>query len=184
MEFNSGITTYGEFRKTWVWEDCQDYDTLAWKERLKERLAILLEETFVESSVSQAIIQQRYLEDFTSNSSTIESTLLALKKHLDFKFPEPAKVISYLIKHRNIFDVVLLGCVLTQEKFGHSAEISLELYSDPEIDDEYLTIYVRQNPYEPNIIKKIDAICEEYMNVLDIDQGYLLVTTDFQRPRE
>ena len=184
MEFNSGITPYGEYRKTWIWEDCRGFDPLPWQEILRERLAVLLEEAFVESSVSEAILQQRYLEDFTINASTIEGTLFSLKKHLDFQFPEPTKVINYLAKHRNIFDVVLLGCVLTEETFSQKAEISLELYSDPEIDDEYLTIYVRQNSYDSDIIKKIDAICEEYTKVMDIDQGYLLVTTDFQPPKE
>jgi hypothetical protein len=76
----------------------------------------------------------------------------------------------------------LYTCYRTEEIFGHNSQISLELYHDPEIHDEYLTIFVRQEEYEPDIIDKIDAICREYEQGLAGIDGYLLVNTDFQPP--
>jgi hypothetical protein len=182
MEPYIPVRPFGQYKKTWVWEDL-NVDTPAWKIRLSERLDALLIAAFVESSMTEAIAAQQYRENFSVNTSTIEGTLLLLKNYLGFVFPDPAPIISYIAQHRNLFDVVLLACVLTEEKFSQTSQISLELYSDPEVEDQYLTIYVRQNAYEPDILQKIDAISEEFTKVMDIDQGYLLVTTDFQPPR-
>jgi hypothetical protein len=177
------ITPFRQYEGTRAWED-YTIDLPLWKVRLNERLDALLIAAFVESSLSEAIMAQRYREDFSANTFTIEGTLLLLQNYLGFVFPDPTPVINYLVRHRNLFDVVLLACVLTEEKFSQNSQISLELYSDPDIDDKYLTIYVRQKSYEPDIIKKIDLISQQYIDVMDIDQGYLLITTDFQPPRE
>jgi hypothetical protein len=162
-----------------IWQDISLPD---WKNKLNERLNALCIGAFVESSILNAIKYQQYKDDFTTNAATIEETLLLLQKHLGFKFPNPSPVINYLMAHRNMLDVLLFACILTDEKFGKTSQISLELYSDPEIDDQYLSIYVRQASYEPDILDKIDTISNEYLEAMDIDLGYLIVTTDFRVP--
>ncbi len=184
MDTYSRITPFGHYRKTWVWEDCREDDPQQWRQVLNERLWLLLQDTFSDSVINESILFSWQSETGILNAMTIEGSLRSLQNYLGFEFPHPSEVVNYLLQHRSFYDVVLLACVLTEEQFGQNSQISLELYSDPEIDDQYLTIYVRQNTYEPDIIRKIDAICEEYTKVLDIDQGYLLVTTDFQPPRE
>jgi len=184
MDAYSLISPFGHYRKTWVWDDCREDDPQFWRQKLNERLEMLLQNTFSDSVISEQFLTGWQSESGFINAMTIEGSLRALQNYLGFEFPHPSEVIEYLLQHRNFYDIVLLACVLTEEKFGQNSQISLERYSDPEIDDEYLTIYVRQATYEPDIISKIDAICEEYTKVLDIDQGYLLVTTDFQPPRD
>jgi hypothetical protein len=156
----------------------------AWRISLYEKLGLLLQNTFTESSQSEFIIDIADIVRNSINAATIESSLLFLQYYLGFRFTNPEGVIDYLQKHRSLYDITLYACILTEEKFGSRAQISLEVYQDPEIDDQYLTIYVRQNEYEPDIIEKIDTICEEYAPALAGELGYLLVTTDFHPPLE
>jgi hypothetical protein len=74
-------------------------------------------------------------------------------------------------------------CTKVSEAFGPPAELSLEIYTDPEIDDHYLTLYVRQADYPSDIIDHIDAVCINFHRRLEGSSGYFLVTTDFRRPR-
>ncbi|MDQ1327006.1 MAG: hypothetical protein QG641_286, partial [Candidatus Poribacteria bacterium] len=57
-------------------------------------------------------------------------------------------------------------------------------YRDPEIDDQYLTLYVRQSKYEETIMDKIEEIRLPYSDELADKTGYLLLTTDFQFPKK
>ena len=107
-------------------------------------------------------MQFRYADDFTVNTATIENSLLSLQNYLGFVFPHPKEVIDYLVKHRDLYDITLLACLLAENTFGNNSQISLKLYHDPEISDEYLTLYIRQEDYDPEIIDKIDAISQEY----------------------
>jgi hypothetical protein len=74
-------------------------------------------------------------------------------------------------------------CAETREQFGPDAELSLELYRDPEFDDCYLTLYVRMNKYDGQVMAKIHAVRSKFADRLSAINGYLLVTTDFRRPR-
>ncbi|HYU20810.1 MAG TPA: hypothetical protein VEQ11_19145 [Chloroflexota bacterium] len=89
-------------------------------------------------------------------------------------------VLSYLRKHPDITLALRLACRAASEAFGSQAKLSLEVYRDPEIDDEYLTLYVRQDDYDENILKLIEDVCEQYEGQMVGRSGWVLVTTDFQ----
>ena len=73
---------------------------------------------------------------------------------------------------------------MVTEHFDRNSQISLEVYHDPEIDDSYLVIYVRQNPYSEDIIELIDEINELIAYNLSCDvSGWVSVTTDFNFPK-
>jgi hypothetical protein len=74
-------------------------------------------------------------------------------------------------------------CATVREAFGHRVELSLELYKDPEEQDQYLTLYVRQGKYESGILSRIEAVASQFTAQLETVSGHLLVTTDFRRPR-
>lgn len=178
----AAITSFGSFPTIRSTGASQYEESDPWRTVLIERLAFLCQNTFAGSGQSEFIFNIDDIVTDTINTVTIENSLLLLQHYLGFKFPNPANVIDYLQKHRNLYDIVLYACILTEEQFGQRAEISLELYQDPEIHDEYLTIFVRQQEYEPDIIDKIDEICREYEVGLAGIDGYLLVNTDFQPP--
>ena len=157
---------------------------IPWRLFLHERLELLLQNTFTASSQSEFIFNISDIVKNTINAVTIEKSLLFLQYYLGFRFPNPGKVIDYLQKHRNLYDIVLYACILTDERFGQNAQMSLELYQDPEINDEYLTIYVRQNTYEPDLIDKIDRVSVEFENILKDEREWLLITTAVRPPLE
>lgn len=96
--------------------------------------------------------------------------------------PRGDEVSAYLEQHPDLVDtVVALGTCMRQE-FGEDAELSLELYRDPEIDDLYLTLYVRKAVYEKDVIDRIDRIASVFADALNSTSGWLIATTDFHPP--
>ena len=70
-----------------------------------------------------------------------------------------------------------------RDEFGQDAELSLELYRDPEIADQFLTLEVRQDQYDTNIVERLDRISGEFADELEHCSGDILLTTDFRAPR-
>ncbi|MDZ7364199.1 MAG: hypothetical protein ONB46_26330 [candidate division KSB1 bacterium] len=97
--------------------------------------------------------------------------------------PEPAEVRDYLFRYADMIDLVLSVCKSAREKFAAPTQLSLEWYRDPEIDDEYLTLYVSQKNYEANILDAIENISAPFDPELSTKSGWLLVTTVFCPPR-
>jgi hypothetical protein len=62
------------------------------------------------------------------------------------------------------------------------SQIALKIYSDPEVTDEYLTLYIRQSQYSETILKSIADLRAEYEEDLTDSSGWFLVTTDFHPP--
>ncbi len=116
------------------------------------------------------------------SANEIEQSLLSLQENLGFIFPNPGEVARYLRQNIGLYDVVLYACMLTEETFGNTAQITLDIYSDPEIDDEYLSICIRQSRYDADIMEKIDSICSRYEKALIDQTGWFIVTTDFRPP--
>src|SRR5438105_2273501 len=68
--------------------------------------------------------------------------------------PRVEEVAEYLEGHQDLLDLVLSACQHAHSEFGGQAELSLELYRDPEIADQYLTLYVRQQRSEERRVGK------------------------------
>ena len=60
----------------------------------------------------------------------------------------------------------------------------MKVYDDPEIDDQYLSLYVRQDRYAPDLLDRIDATIGEFAAAMESATGFFLVTTDFRQPGE
>jgi len=182
MDAYLSTNSFGHYQRTRVWEDCQGSDPVSLRAVLDAHFETTMRNTFSRAMISDSILSSWQLGKSDLNTLTIENSLRLLQSHLGFEFPRPGEVVDYLLKHQGLYDLVLYTCYRTEEIFGHNSQISLELYHDPEIHDEYLTIFVRQEEYEPDIIDQIDAICREYEQELAGIDGYLLVNTDFQPP--
>jgi hypothetical protein len=95
---------------------------------------------------------------------------------------EPSKVREYLIRHFDLTGILRSTCKLALDRLGMTSQLALEVYRDPEIDDSYLTLNIRQHHYTQDILKKIKGIRDEYDIDLANSSGWFLVTTDFQPP--
>lgn len=63
-----------------------------------------------------------------------------------------------------------------------NAHLLLDVYSDPEIDDRYLVLYVRVPVYDEAFMARIEEAEAEYIEQLSNSTGWLQLTTDFQPP--
>lgn len=117
-----------------------------------------------------------------TDTSSVPKTDEILKelKNIDVKVPNQLEIKRYLNRYDDMLDLVIEVCQMTRGCFPPATQLSLEVYHDPEIEDEYLTLYVRQEDYERDILKKIKAILSGYGDRLADKSGWLLVTTDFQ----
>lgn len=123
-----------------------------------------------------------YSEGSVEITSQIEEVLSWLfQKRI--VIPQVAAVRDYLLRHFDMIDLLSSACRIALEKFGMDTRLSLELYRDPEIRDEYLTLYVRQERYDEHIMDMIEDVCTEYRDQLIGRSSWLLVTTDFRPPR-
>ena len=99
--------------------------------------------------------------------------------------PRSAEVRDYVNQFPDLVQVIRKGCELSATEFADRDTLSLELYVDPEIDDRYLSLYIRQTAYEPNIMERIERVQAEadaYLPdvYLNDSAGWFLITTDFQ----
>ncbi|MDN7024020.1 hypothetical protein FGU65_03790 [Methanoculleus sp. FWC-SCC1] len=173
-----------------VWITAGELDRIEteypWKVRLQQLLEKYLGYTCVKfcEMFGENIDLTDYSGESTYLSTDIEQSLLHLHEYLGFEFPNPGSVVNYLRQNPGIYDAVLYACMLAEEAFGQRAQITLDVYSDPEIEDEYLTIYIRQHTYDTDIMEQIDVICGEYEAALGDQPGWIVVTTDFRPPTE
>jgi hypothetical protein len=111
--------------------------------------------------------------------------LMAVKSKVrsaNILIPRRKELEQYLSRHTRLARIIPQVCAAARETFGPEVELSLELYKDPEIDDRYATLYVRQEQYDPSIMERINAVNSRFDEELSDVSGYLLITTDFRRP--
>src|SRR5437870_1581230 len=97
--------------------------------------------------------------------------------------PDRKAVRAYLKRHADLAANLPAVCEAAREEFGSEVQLSLELYRDPEIHDQYLTLYIRLDAYDSATMARVDRVNEKFERRLERASGYLLLTTDFRPPR-
>ena len=113
-------------------------------------------------------------------SSTAKTVDLALPREVDV--PRPGDVAEYLRHYPDIGRLLPRVCEAVLDRFGDRAQVVLDVYRDPEADDEYLAIEVRQEVYEAGTLRAIEGVSRGFEEELSACNGWLLVTTDFRPP--
>jgi hypothetical protein len=94
--------------------------------------------------------------------------------------PQEADVRSYLALHPDVTEAVEGICRSARLEFGPNAALILGVYQDPEIDDQYLSLYVRLESYPPDVLDRIREVSAAHDDAMADKSGFLLVTTDFR----
>lgn len=94
-----------------------------------------------------------------------------------------ASVRAYLRRHRNLSSLLPKIINGVRNEFGPGADLSLDVYRDPEIDDQYLTLRVSLPRYGPDTMNRIEAVSRRFERHIRPSSGYLLLTTDFRPAR-
>src|SRR5207248_2026455 len=93
-------------------------------------------------------------------------------------------VAAYLRDHPDMVAIVnALGAALVREFEHEPAQIELDQYDDPEIDDHYLTFMVRLPVYPEDVralMDRLDRVSDPFDAQFTTVSGSVLVTTDFQ----
>ena len=94
-----------------------------------------------------------------------------------------SRIREYLLRFADTAEVVSHAVEAAQRRFPE-ALLVLDVYRDPEIDDEYLALYVRLSHYDDSVMERITAAESEYLEMLADKSGWIQLTTDFRTPNE
>lgn len=93
----------------------------------------------------------------------------------------PNEIRQYLLTFPDLIEVVPVTVSAACERLPQ-AQLVLQVYYDPEIDDSYLAIYVRLKKYDELVMEKIENAEAEFLDLLADKNGWLQLTTDFREP--
>ncbi|MDT7879934.1 MAG: hypothetical protein RQ990_03655 [Candidatus Hydrothermia bacterium] len=111
----------------------------------------------------------------------IENVLRELSKEI--RINNINSIRDYLIEFPDIIDIIPKA-VNSAKKYFPNAQIVLDFYIDPEIDDKYPIIYVRAEDYDDKFMELLNKAEEDFMEDLIGKRGWILLTTDFGKPDE
>jgi len=91
---------------------------------------------------------------------------------------------EYLSSFPDMIDA-LEEAVLIARDHLREAELELEVYHDPESEDEdkHLVLYARFPSYDRSIMKRVRSVRQRYRDFVLHKSGWLFLTTDFQKPK-
>jgi hypothetical protein len=111
----------------------------------------------------------------------IENVLRELSK--DIRINNINSIRDYLIEFPDIIHIIPKA-VNSAKKYFPNAQIVLDFYIDPEIDDKRTIIYVRAEDYDDKFMELLDEAEEDFSKELIDKRGWILLTTDFGKPDE
>ncbi len=130
-------------------------------------------ETFI------APIEHQKVEQTPSLVAEIE-LLLSQLQELGIGLGAQEEIREYLLKFPDLIKVIPLAVNAALVHLPE-AQLFLEVYKDPEIEDQYLMLYVRMQNYDESFIERIEAAESEYIDLLTGREGWLQMGTDFRQ---
>ncbi|MCL4543010.1 MAG: hypothetical protein M1118_00180 [Chloroflexi bacterium] len=118
----------------------------------------------------------------TSVVFAVEGTFRQFEQ-LRIVLPQLAEVRAYVTDHPDVLTAVIRGAQAARDQFEADVDLSLEVYHDPEVDDAYLTLYVRSTDYGDDFFEALERVDSAYEADLAKKSGWFLVTTDLRPPR-
>ena len=88
---------------------------------------------------------------------------------------------EYLLEFPGIMDV-LPRAIQAVRKHLPEAQMILDVYRDPEIEDRYLMLCVRTKHYNESFVDRLEKAESEFIGALADTEGWLQLTTDFREP--
>ncbi len=125
---------------------------------------------------------QGQAKDTSSLVADIES-LLAWIKESGVQVPRPFEIREYLLRYPDLLDALPNVVQAALESLPH-AVFSLEVYHDPEIEDNYLVLYARFSHYDETTMDQIRKARRKYRPDIVGKSGRVILTTDFRTPQE
>jgi hypothetical protein len=127
----------------------------------------------------------------------IDRIMELLTQDPQVRVKNPKLVRRYLSRFNDMIDIVPEAVNAAKRHFPE-AQLVLDLYIDPEIDDKHLVLYVRMWDYSDSVmegirearrelrsfIDRLEEAESEFLNKLAGKGGWIQLTTDFRKPEE
>jgi len=124
-------------------------------------------------------------EQWSTQSLTTQSIITEIDSCLEnlqkqgIKLKDPEKIRDYLLRFPDIIEIIP-RVIAVVRKCLPDAWLFLEVYKDPEIDDQYLILYARFREYDETTLKRIEEAEAGYLDWFTDKEGWLQLSTDFQ----
>jgi len=120
-----------------------------------------------------------FLKASTSMFRTAESLTGWLVKE-GVRLRDMGRIQDYIIEFPDLIKVIPQA-VRAAKKHLPEAQLILDVYRDPEIEDRYLIIYAKLPSYDERVVKRIEAAKAEFLNLLADAKGRLQLTTPLRQ---
>ena len=141
---------------------------------------LLAKEPMSDTSTNLLPHDGHHMQSNAENGAQIQSVLDWLE-HNQVTVSQPTEVRNYLTRYSDLAGFVLPVCKAARTRFKNRAKLYLEVNRDPEIDDDYLALYIRQKTYQNDVLKIIREISREMLyEGLTTNKGWFTITTDFK----
>jgi len=90
-------------------------------------------------------------------------------------------VYEYLLRFPDMIEVVEETVFIAREHL-QGAQFRLEVYHDPESEDEHLVLYARFPAYDKTVMERIRSARRRYRHLLLGKSRWFILTTDFKKP--
>ena len=125
---------------------------------------------------------QDYRGSFPASSTSLveanESVLRDLREQ-GVRVQRPWGILEYLSQYPGLIDVVPKAVEAARAHFPE-AQLVMDLYLDPEIEDRYLVLYVRLKAYDDFVWERLEQAESAFIHLLEGTEGWLQLTTDFR----
>lgn len=142
----------------------------------------LVSACFAQASFSVGFPNSRLAWTRSMNTGAVTADI---ENSLEWLQGEQVKLINtdtireYMRLHSDMTSAVDIVASLVRSRFGKDVELLLDVYNDPEIDDQYLRLRMRTINYNSEFMNLIDAVDALVGPILQHGTGRLLLTTDF-----
>jgi|GEM_PF-629832 len=123
-------------------------------------------------------------EKWSLSSESIHANIKRLLESLvsqGVRIGQLRKTYEYLMRFPEMMDVVEQAVSLARDHLP-AAQLQLEVYQDPENEDEHLVLYARFPRYDAATMESIRSVRALYRPLLSGKSGWFLLTTDFRPP--
>jgi hypothetical protein len=110
-----------------------------------------------------------------------QNAIRIIEEAIEGRITDKAK--EYLLRFTELLDVIPKAVDAAKKHFPE-AQLVMDVYQDPEIDDDHLVLYVRLNHYDDSVIERLRKARAEFRSYLANKKGWIHLTTDFRKPEK
>ncbi len=133
----------------------------------------------VVEEVPMPLVEQEEASSLLQAAAVVDTLLNDLRQEAAITIE--SEVRRYLQAYPDLSEIVFKAVTAVRKHIA-DAYLMLNLYSDPEIHDQYLALVVRVPVYDEHFMARLEEAEAEYIEQLGNSAGWLQLTTDFQPP--